>query len=99
VAGRGEVRCEIGTFTGDHPFPEGVPVQMMIRPDDIDFIPQPQGAAVVIERQFKGSENLYTLALPSGHPLHSSQHSLAVYPVGTRVNLKLNITHQVLFPA
>jgi len=54
---------------------------------------------VVIERQFKGSENLYTLALPSGHPLHSSQHSLAVYPVGTRVNLKLNITHQVLFPA
>ncbi len=99
VAGQGGVTCEIGAFTGDHPFAEGTLVRMMVRPDDVDLIPQPQGAAVVIERQFKGSENLYTLALPSGHPLHSSQHSLAVYPVGTRVNLKLNITHQVLFPA
>ena len=99
VTGRGGVTCEIGEFTGPHPFPEGTPVQMMIRPDDVDLLPQPEGTAVVIERQFKGSENLYTVALPSGHLLHSSQHSLAVYSVGTRVDLKLNITHQVLFPA
>ncbi len=93
----GEVVTEIGTFANQSPFPEGMEVMVMIRPDDIDLSPRPEGAATILSRQFKGSENLYTVALPSGQVLHSSQHSLAVYPDREKVDLRPKATHTVLF--
>jgi len=92
-----EAQTELGAFHLPRCRPEGAEVMIMIRPDDVDFLPDAEGTAIVIERQFKGSENLYKIALPSGHPVHSSQHSLAVHPVGMRVRLKLNVTHTVVF--
>ena len=97
VIRNGKVVAEIGIFPNASPFIDGTEVMVMIRPDDIDLLPNPEGAATVLGRQFKGSENLYTIALPSGQVLHSSQHSLAVYPDQTRVDLKLKVTHTVLF--
>jgi len=69
----------------------------MIRPDDIDLVPDAQGTARILSRQFKGSENLYAVILPSGQILHSSQHSLDVYPDRTQVDLKLKVTHTIIF--
>ncbi len=94
---QGTVLTEIGQFPTKIAT-QTEPAMMMIRPDDIDLLLQTDGIATVVERQFKGSENLYTIALPSGQRLHSSQHSLSVYPLGARVALKLNVTHTVLFP-
>jgi hypothetical protein len=34
----------------------------MIRPDDVTFVPDPAGDAVVVRRYFRGSENLDCLA-------------------------------------
>ncbi|TAK01558.1 MAG: ABC transporter ATP-binding protein [Candidatus Manganitrophaceae bacterium] len=93
----GKVVAEIGIFPNASPFIDGTEVMVMIRPDDIDLVPHEKGAATVLGRQFKGSENLYTIALPSGQILHSSQHSLAVYSDQTKVDLKLKVTHTVLF--
>ena len=91
------VVTEIGIFPIHSEFLTGTEVMVMIRPDDIDLVPDPKGAATVFSRQFRGSENLYAVALPSGQILHSSQHSLAVYPAQTQVDLQLKVTHTVVF--
>lgn len=93
----GKVFTELGIFPNVSVFPDGTEVMVMIRPDDIDLTPREEGVATILGRQFKGSENLYMVALPSGRILHSSQHSLAVYPDQARVDLKLKVTHTVLF--
>lgn len=95
---RGEhVETEIGLFPNHKELSAGTEVRIMIRPDDVDITPAADGPAKILSRQFKGSENLYEVRLPSGCVIHSSQHSLTVYPVGARVNLKLNVTHTVIF--
>ena len=93
----GKVLTLLGIFPNISIFPDGTEVMVMIRPDDVDLLPRGEGAATVLGRQFKGSENRYIVALPSGQILHSSQHSLAVYTDQTRVDLKLKVTHTVLF--
>ncbi|HEX9758477.1 MAG TPA: ABC transporter ATP-binding protein [Nitrospiria bacterium] len=97
VGADGMIHTEIGTFPNEKGFPIGTGLAVMIRPDDIQLVPDREGIAKVKSRQFHGSENLYTLSLLSGQTLHSSEHSITVYPSGTRVNLKLTATHTVLF--
>jgi len=94
----GGIVTEIGTVANPTEHAGGVPVDIMIRPDDIDFIPHPDGEVVVVARQFHGSEHLYRLRLASGARVHSAQPSTTVYPVGTRVRLVANLLHVVTFP-
>ncbi|WP_447599240.1 ABC transporter ATP-binding protein [Nitrospira sp. Nam80] len=97
---RGERICtEIGEFPNLKRLEEGMNVVVMIRPDDIHVSPDKNGIAHVVGRQFKGSENLYTVQLASGQLLHSSEGSLHILPVGTAVSLRVLATHTVLFPA
>jgi iron(III) transport system ATP-binding protein len=93
----GFVHTEIGTFPNEKGYPAGHSIVVMIRPDDIRLAPDPEGVARVVSRQFRGSENLYTLSLPSGQVLHSSEHSVSVFAPGTRVQIRLTATHTVLF--
>jgi iron(III) transport system ATP-binding protein len=89
---------ELGTFRNAAGHPPGTVVDLMIRPDDIDFIPHPEGDVVVAGREFHGAEHLYRLRLASGARVHSVQPSTAVYPVGTRVRVVANLAHVVTFP-
>lgn len=91
------VRTEVGDFPNYNACPPGTPVIVMIRPDDVRLSPAPEGTARILSRQFRGSENLYTILLPSGHLLHSSEVSTALYPPGTSVSLQIQATHTVLF--
>jgi iron(III) transport system ATP-binding protein len=76
----------------------GAKIRVMIRPDDVTFVPQPDGPAVVLRRYFRGSENLYCLELPSGHRVHSSQPSSATFATGLRVRPEAHVLHVVTFP-
>jgi iron(III) transport system ATP-binding protein len=99
VVFQGRVSTEIGEFPNVKRFDDGVRVVVMIRPDDLHIVPDKAGLAHVIARQFKGAENLYTLQLPSGELLHSSEGSMKIYPIGTAVSLQVLAAHTVLFPA
>jgi iron(III) transport system ATP-binding protein len=66
------VMTEIGVFANANGRPAGARVSVMIRPDDVTFVPDPAGDAVIVRRYFRGSENLYCLGLPSGQRVHSS---------------------------
>lgn len=95
---QGLVHTELGEFPNTLNGAEGSTVVVMIRPDDIHLIPNKSAEPRIVARQFRGSENLYTIRLPSGQVVHSSESSTSVYQDGTSVELRVSATHTVLFP-
>jgi iron(III) transport system ATP-binding protein len=89
---------EIGVFGNVEGREPGEKVRVMIRPDDVTFVPDAAGEAVLLHRYFRGSENLYCLVLPSGHRVHSSQPSSAAFTTGQRVRPDAHVLHVVSFP-
>ena len=89
---------EIGVFANIEGREPGARLRVMIRPDDVSFVVDPAGDAVLVQRYFRGSENLYCLGLPSGHRVHSSQPSSAAFSPGLRVRPEANVLHVVVFP-
>ena len=88
---------EIGVFPNDTALTRGSKVQLMIRPDDISFVLDKKGNAIIENHQFRGSENLYTLRLTSGKRVHSSRPSTVMVEQGARVRVKATPTHIVAF--
>jgi iron(III) transport system ATP-binding protein len=88
---------EIGVFDNVERRAPGETVRVMIRPDDVTFVPDPSGDAVLLRRYFRGSETLYCLALASGHRVHSSQPSSAAFTRGLRVRPEAHVLHVVTF--
>ena len=95
---REEIVTEVGTFHDGSGLPKGTRIEIMIRPDDVDFEPSQSGNGLIVGRKFHGSENRYALRLPSGIRLRSSQSSDLVLSSGTRVKVTVRPTHLVVFP-
>jgi len=93
----GMVQTELGDFCNTLECEEGTAVVVMIRPDDIHLVPTKGATSHVLSRQFRGSENLYAVSLPSGQIVHSSQGSTSVYQEGTPVELRVLASHTVIF--
>lgn len=96
---QGMVHTELGIFPNTLTAEEKAPVVVMIRPDDIRLLPNKSAEPRIIARQFRGSENLYTVRLGSGQIVHSSESSTSVYQEGMAVELRVSATHTVLFRA
>jgi len=94
---QGMVHTELGEFPDTLDCKDGTAVVVMIRPDDIHLVPTEGARSRVLSRQFHGSENLYTVSLPSGQIVHSSESSTSVYQEGAAVELRVSATHTVLF--
>jgi iron(III) transport system ATP-binding protein len=94
---KGMVHTELGEFPNTLKCEDGATVVVMIRPDDIHLVPSKGATSHVLSRQFRGSENLYAVSLPSGQVVHSSQGSTSVYQEGTPVELRVLASHTVLF--
>jgi iron(III) transport system ATP-binding protein len=88
---------ELGVVANLESREPGERVRVMIRPDDVTFVPRSDGDAVILRRYFRGSETLYCLGLPSGHRVHSSQPSSAAFATGTRVRPEAHVLHVVTF--
>lgn len=80
---------EIGTFALQNS-PGGDRAEIMIRPEAIAIVPDPNGSAIVTSRQFLGREQRYTLELQSGRPLQVRTTAEQSVAIGTRVNLTIN---------
>jgi iron(III) transport system ATP-binding protein len=94
---QGLVHTELGEFPNTLGCAEGTSVAVMIRPDDIHLTPNTMAESRIVGRQFRGSENLYTIQLASGQIVHSSESSTSVYQEGTAVEVRITATHTVLF--
>jgi iron(III) transport system ATP-binding protein len=97
VTGEGIV-TEIGVFPNSEGRPQGTRVSVMIRPDDVTFVPREDGTATILDRAFLGAETRYCLELPSGRRVFSSQVSAAPFTVGRRVDVEAHLLHVVTFP-
>ncbi|MBI4271387.1 MAG: ABC transporter ATP-binding protein [Candidatus Rokubacteria bacterium] len=94
----GGITTEMGTVPDPHRLPPGTRVELMIRPDDVGFTPDPDGDTVIVRRDFRGPVNVYCLRLPSGRRVHSSQPSTTILAPGTRVRAIAELLHIVTFP-
>jgi iron(III) transport system ATP-binding protein len=98
VVGADGIRTEAGTVARPAGAPLGATVDILVRPDDVGFVPEPSGPAVLVDRVFRGSEVRYVVELPSGRRLPCSQPSATTVPVGTRVRAQIRLDHVVTFP-
>ena len=97
VVQNGKVETEIGPFPNHHQY-EGDPnVVVMVRPDDIKINSASSGNARILSRQFRGSQHLYKIELPSGHIVHSVEPSDHSYTIDSKVSLEVIARHTVLF--
>ena len=92
------IETELGIFPNVEGRAPGERVTVMIRPDDVSFVPREDGEAVILRRDFRGSVSLYGLGLSSGRRIHSFQLSSATFPAGTRVRPEVQLLHVVTFP-
>ena len=92
------IATEIGVLPNPDALAAGRSVTIVLRPDDVSFTPREDAGAVVVARQFRGSEWLYCLGLASGRRLYSSQSASATIPAGTRVDVTVAPVHVVTFP-
>jgi iron(III) transport system ATP-binding protein len=92
------IRTELGILARPDGIASGTTVDVLVRPDDVTFLPVPTGSGVLVERIFRGPEVRYTVELPSGRRLPCSQPSAVTTAVGTRVNVGLELDHVVAFP-
>jgi iron(III) transport system ATP-binding protein len=76
---------------------DGATVEVMIRPDEVELVPDPAARSQVVARQFRGSDNYYTVRLPSGGLVHSVRPSTELIPLGLRVQPVLRPTNYVVF--
>lgn len=74
-------------------------VEIALRADDINFVPDENGNAVIVGRFFRGAFNLYRLRLPSGQILHALKEHTFLMPVGTKVQAYISAEHSLaVFP-
>ncbi len=100
VVGARGVTAAIGTFplAGSN-WERGCLVELMIRPDDVDFVVDPDGPACISGVRFLGASVLYELTLPDGLKIHSLKSSTRTVPPGTRVCMSIDAAHVIVFPS
>lgn len=89
---------DIGIFEFDSDMvSERGEVDLMIRPDDVDFNVDPHGDAVIVDAQFLGADVIYKLCLSDGTIIHSIKQSTNLSVVGSRVKIYINPAHIIIF--
>ena len=102
ILDRNSIETELGVVQGRgvRHFLNDAEVDVLIRPDDI--VPALDADAIahatVVRKAFKGAEILYTLRLASGAEVLSLFPSHEDHAVGTRVGIRLDAEHLVMFP-
>jgi len=79
-------------------WPAGSDVDVLLRPDDVVHDDASPRLATVVDRTFRGSDFLYTLALEDGTRLLSLVPSHHDHAIGQRIGIRLDLEHVVAFP-
>ena len=95
------VSTELGTLKGNRAYSwqADTPVEVLIRPDDIQADPDSKLEASIIKKIFSGSATLYTLQLPTGGKVESLLPSHLDYQLGDKVRISAQVEHLIAFSA
>jgi iron(III) transport system ATP-binding protein len=95
------VHIELGDITPvdttHHAHDEKLPVDVLLRPDDVVHDDGSALQAVVVRKAFRGAEFLYTLRLPSGREVLALVPSHHDHAVGEPIGIRLDAEHVVTF--
>jgi len=86
---------EVGATTWDGAPGDGVLVEVMMRPDCLNFHPADDGQGVITSREFRGAFYLYRVSLPSGNSVRCLLPHTCEYPLGSKVNVELREGHSL----
>jgi iron(III) transport system ATP-binding protein len=70
-------------------------LEVMVRPDCLDFYPSDKGQGIIIEREFRGAYYTYRVALPSGNTVRCLLAHTLEYPVGESVWVRVRQGHML----
>lgn len=76
----------------------GMPVALLLRPDDIQHDDHAPMQAEVVKKAFRGADFLYTLRLDDGRQVLSLVPSHHNHAIGERIGIRLDVDHVVAFP-
>ncbi|QKT04971.1 ABC transporter ATP-binding protein [Ectothiorhodospiraceae bacterium 2226] len=95
-----QVEIELGIVDGVVPrgCEKGCPVDVLVRPDDIQHDDDSPLMAEVSAKAFRGAEFLYTLTLASGARVLCFAPSHHNHAIGERIGIRVMIDHVVMFP-
>lgn len=99
MCGNGQVDCEAGrcTYRGELP---GCSLEIMVRPHDVTFQPDPEGNGRIVGMEFHGAHILYEVELQSGRRLRCQLPHTTEVPPNTRVRVRVAHGHDaVVLPA
>jgi iron(III) transport system ATP-binding protein len=76
--------------------PDNAPTSVLLRYDDVHFVPATDGNAVICQRTYEGVQYHYRLQFPSGQQIScKGSHDIA-YAVGSYVNVQFATTHPLV---
>ena len=78
------------------PWPTSRELQIMVRPDCLDIIPDENGSGVVAAKEFLGAFNIYSVELPSGSRVRVMVSHVSHLDIGTRVRVLPREGHRLL---
>ena len=102
--GARRIEVEVGTLESRRTLPYAIdatgsiPVDVLIRPDDIIHDDASPVRARVLHKAFRGAQILYTLRLDSGGRLLSLVPSHHDHALGEYIGIRVEIDHVVAFP-
>ena len=92
----GGIATELGLLAQPCPLPEGTPVQVLARPDDLRVAADDGATARVERRYFQGMHNLYRVRLPSGVAIKAATAHDIVLTDGARVRIEFAGAHPLV---
>nr|WP_317199975.1 ABC transporter ATP-binding protein [uncultured Psychrobacter sp.] len=95
---RMEVYDETGQSTYcEYDYPNGTPIKVLVRPDDIIHDDESARTALVVGRVFRGANYLYRLQLDDGQTILSLVPSHHNHEVGSHIGILPILEHVVVF--
>ena len=92
--------CEVGRTHWPpfwpSPWPERKVLQVMVRPDCLDIVPDPSGDCTVTGREFLGAFHMYAVELPSGSRVQVMKSHVEYVETGSRARIILREGHKLL---
>ncbi len=81
----------------EYDYPNGTPIKVLVRPDDIIHDDESEQTALVIGRVFRGANYLYRLQLDNGQTVLSLVASHHNHEIGTHIGILPLLEHVVVF--
>lgn len=96
-----QVRTELGIIQGNraYPWPAGTPVDVLLRPDDVQPDPASPLRGRILSKQFTGATSLVQIRLASGTVVDALFPSNGEEQPGDEVGIRLDMPHLVAFPS